>query len=272
MQLQQFPRTASGKIQKEKIKAWLRNSSVTSTDPGGKSHPIVQEPVAPSYFRPSAVSSGIAEAISITYNNIVYEKKRDGHDIITLSLGEAFFDLPLRNFDGLPFPDIYHYSHSRGIPELRRKLADYFLDRYEVSFDPEKEIIITAGSKIAIYMTLLAILNPGDEVIIFEPAWVSYTEQVKMCHGLPVQVPYWVEYPDYEKYITNRTKALILNNPQNPSGKIYSLEELTFICSLAEKYNLYIVSDEVYSEFVTDDSEFISIGNLDAEKKSISYL
>jgi aminotransferase len=267
IQLEKFPRTPSGKIQKSKLTVWLRD---VMEEGGTRSFEMstraVERKIAETYFRPSTVASEIEEAISITYNNIVYEKKRNREDIITLSLGEAFFDIELRDFGVLPFPDIYHYSHSRGIPELRERLSEYFDKQYEVAFNPKDEIIITAGSKVAIYMTLLAVLNPGDEVIIFEPAWVSYTEQVKMCHGVPVQVPYGVEYQDYEDYVTNRTKAVILNNPQNPSGKIYSLEELTHICALAEKYNFFVISDEVYSEFVVDQASFTSIGNLDAEK------
>ena len=90
-----------------------------------------------------------------------------------------FFNLPKLTFDDLPFPQIYHYSHPRGIPELRDNITKYFLEEYDVSFNPDTEIIVTAGSKIAIYMALMAILNPGDEAIIPEPAWVSYPEQVK---------------------------------------------------------------------------------------------
>jgi len=209
------------------------------------------------------------EAISITFNNMVYEMKRKGEDVITLSLGEAFFDIPLMSFDDLPFPAIYHYSHSRGVPELRECLAKYFMEHYEVSFDPETENIVTAGSKIAIHMTMMAILNPGDEALFPEPAWVSYPEQVKLCHGVPVQIPYDVEVFDYERYVTNRTKIIIINNPHNPTGKIYSLEELTFLCKLAEKYNLFILSDEAYSDFVLDPAEFTSIGNLDSEKNRL---
>src|SRR6185503_3013402 len=103
----------------------------------------------------------------------------------TLSLGEAYFDIPLFRFDDLPVPNLYHYSHSRGIPELRTLLADYYGSRFGVPINPDTELVITAGSKIALHMTFMAILDPGDEVLIQEPAWVSYTEQVRLCHGKP---------------------------------------------------------------------------------------
>src|SRR6185437_1563826 len=114
----------------------------------------------------------IDQAISIKYNNLVYEMKAQGQDVIVLSLGEAFFDIPLQPFDGLPFPQIYHYSHSRGLIELRRKLAQLYAGEYGVGVDPTAEIIVTAGSKIGLYMAFMALVEPADEVIILEPAWV----------------------------------------------------------------------------------------------------
>ena len=221
------------------------------------------------YFKPSTIVEKSKEAISITYNNLVYELKDKDKDIITLSLGEAFFDIPLFSFSNLPFPDIYHYSHSRGIIELRKCLCEYFLESYGIEINPESEILITAGSKIAIYMSLMTILNPGDEVIILEPAWVSYIEQIKLCHGVPVSLPYDESIFSIEKYISNRTKLIIINNPNNPSGKIYSFEELNFLLTLSQKYNIFILSDEAYSEFTLNKEEFISLGNLDKKKEKL---
>lgn len=208
----------------------------------------------------------IAQAISIRYNNLVYEKKARGEDVIVLSLGEAFFDIPLFPFDDLPMPDGYHYSHSRGNALLRRRLARYYVERYGVPVDPETEIIVTAGSKIAIHMSLMAMLNPGDEVLVLEPAWVSYSEQVKLCHGVPVMVPHDRSVFELESFVTPRTKAVIVNNPNNPSGKVYTQAELEHLHGLADRENLFVLSDEAYSEFVLDDS-FISVGALDARKR-----
>ncbi len=212
----------------------------------------------------SEVVKDVIQATSIRYNNLVYEMKSRGEDVIVMSLGEAHFDIPLFTFDDLPFPTIYHYSHSRGIPELRQCIAKYFAEEYDFIFDPEKEIIITAGSKAAIHMAFMSILNPGDEVLIWEPYWVSYTEQVKLCYGIPVTIPYYVEVFDYENYITDKTKCIIINNPNNPRGKIFTEEELKYLLMLAKKHDLYILSDEAYSDFVLDPTEFISLGKMDA--------
>jgi aminotransferase len=208
----------------------------------------------------------ITQAMSIKYNNLVYELKRQGTDIIVLSLGEAFFDIPLYKLDDLPFPDIYHYSHSRGVFELREKLARYYAGRYGVPVDPETEIIITAGSKIATHMAFMSILSPGDEVIIPEPAWVSYPEQVRLCHGIPVMVPHDVPLTDIEKYVTPKTKAIVLNSPHNPTGHVLPKETLEHLHMLAKQKDLYLVSDEAYNEFLLDEDHFTSPGWHDPEK------
>ena len=192
------------------------------------------------------------EATSIRYNTKVYEKQRKGEDVIVMSLGEACFDIPLFSFDDLPFPKLYHYSHSKGIPELRKKLQEYFLETYDVSFDYENEILITAGSKIAIYMCLIAILDFGDDVLIHEPAWVSFPEQIKLAHGNPIRIPLHKSIYDFEDYITPKTKLIIINNPHNPTGKLYSLEEMSYLESNVRRIpkNLALILF-VFSNFAT---------------------
>jgi len=208
----------------------------------------------------------ITEAMSIKYNNRVYEKKSRGEDVITLSLGEAFFDIPLFPFDDLPMPALYHYSHSRGVPELRDLLAAYYESRYGVPVDPATEIVVTAGSKIALHMAFMAILAPGDEVLIQEPAWVSYPEQVRLCHGTPVRIPYDVEIADYRRFVTGRTRAIVVNNPNNPSGRLVSDEEWRELHRIAEEHDCFIVSDEAYSDYVLAPGDFISAAAHDPAK------
>lgn len=212
------------------------------------------------------IAENSAQAMSIKYNTMVYEAQRKGKDVLVMSLGEAFFDIPLFPMDDLPYPGMYHYSNSRGIPELREKLSEFFLEKYDIPFNYEKEIIITAGSKAAIHFAFMAIINPGEEVIIPEPYWVSYPEQVKLCYGKPVTVPYHVPVSDFEKYVTKKTKAIVINTPNNPSGHVYTEPEIRELLRLAEKYDLWILSDEAYSEFVDDDS-FISPAKIDRDKK-----
>lgn len=267
VQLPELPHNTSGKILKAKIRAWFLQSQLSTFDKKYKTKTVPKLLLKKKQFRPSEIASNSIQALSIKYNNIVYEKQRDGEDIIVLSLGEAFFDIPLNSFDDLPYPKILHYSHSRGIPELREKISKYFSEAYDVIFDYEKEILVTAGSKAAIHMSLMTIIDPGDEVIIYEPAWVSFPEQIKLCYGIPIQIPYDKTVFDSEDYITDKTKMIIVNNPNNPTGKVYNLEEISHIYNLAKKYNLFVLSDEAYSDFVLNKDEFISFAELDTEKK-----
>ncbi len=195
---------------------------------------------------PSAAThlGDVVPALSIKFNGLAHELKARGADVIVLSLGEAFFDIPLFSFAEMPIPESYHYNQSRGNPDLRRHLATYYGRQYGVPVDPDTEIVVTAGSKIAIHISLMAILDPGDEVLVLEPAWVSYSEQVRLCHGVPVMVPYHQSLFELDGFITPRTKAIIVNNPNNPSGRVLSRGELKHLHAVADLYDLFLISDE----------------------------
>src|SRR3954454_16956309 len=113
----------------------------------------------------SRITQDASEAMSIKYNTMVYELQERGENVLVMSLGEAYFDIPLFPMDDLPYPAVNHYSHSRGVLELREKLARYFRREYQVDFDVDREILITAGSKAAVHMTFMSILNPGVEAL-----------------------------------------------------------------------------------------------------------
>lgn len=216
----------------------------------------------------STLVSDIQEATSIRYNNLVYELKQRGEQVTVLSLGEAFFEIPLFPMESLPYPDIYHYSHSRGIIGLREKLADYYCRHYGVDVNPDSEMLVTAGSKAAIYFALLALLNPGDEVIMQEPTWVSYPEQVKLCQGVPVMMPYNASTTEYEHRITDKTKLIIVNNPHNPRGEVFTERDIRYLVDLARANDLFILADEAYSDFLLDE-EFVSFSALDRRKQNV---
>ncbi|MFD4829891.1 pyridoxal phosphate-dependent aminotransferase [Streptomyces uncialis] len=211
----------------------------------------------------SPVVADLGQALSIQYNNLVYEMKESGQDVITLSLGEAFFDIPVPTFEGLTGTDLHHYSHSRGLPELRQLLAKYYEIRFGVAVDPDHEAVITAGSKAAIYMVLLAVLEPGDEVIIPEPFWLSYPAQVRLCGGTPVMIPHKLSVFDLERFVTSRSRVVVINNPNNPTGRVYSRAELEFLHTMAAKHGLLLLVDEAYNEFVPNSADFISASSLD---------
>ncbi|HVZ71801.1 MAG TPA: pyridoxal phosphate-dependent aminotransferase [Polyangia bacterium] len=213
-----------------------------------------------------AVSDSI-EAVSIRFNNLVYDLKRNGVHVTVLSLGEAYFDVPLRTFDDLPFPTLYHYSHSRGIPELRDAVARHYKREFKVEVDPSTQLIMTVGSKAAIYFAMMAVLNPGDEVLIHEPTWVSYPEQVKLLRAKPVMMPYSCGVKDYARYVTERTKLIIVNNPHNPRGEVLSRADMEHLLGVAREHGAFILADEAYSDFVLDDG-FTSFGKIDPELRN----
>ncbi len=214
----------------------------------------------------STIVQEITEASSIKYNGLVAELKRNGTSIISLSQGEAFFDIPLFSFEALSYPEAYHYSHSRGLESLRKKISDLYKKDRGLHIDPETEIIITPGSKPGIYLALMSILNKGDQAIVLEPCWVSYADHVRMCNAECIGVPHTETVFDVQNYITDKTRVIILNNPQNPSGKVYSKVELEHLMTLAVRHNLFILYDDAYSEY-TDDEPFYSIAEFDLEKK-----
>ncbi|MGW3199183.1 pyridoxal phosphate-dependent aminotransferase [Streptomyces sp. NPDC001118] len=209
----------------------------------------------------------LSEASSIRRNNQVYEMRERGIDVITLSLGEAYFDIPTPSFDGFSSRDLHHYSHSRGVPLLREKLCKYYADEFGLNSHPDRELLITAGSKAAIYMALAALLEPGDEVIIPEPMWVSYPEQVRLCGGVPVMVPWQESVEELAGHITVRTRAIIVNDPHNPTGRRLTEPEMRLLHALAERHDLFLIADEAYSEFVPADAKFTSLGALDPDKR-----
>jgi aminotransferase len=208
----------------------------------------------------------VVPAMSVKFNAYANELKATGEDVTILSKGEAFFDLPLFPFDTLPFPDLFHYSHSAGLIGLRRKLADYYRDEYGVPVDAASELIITTGSKLGLHMCFMALVEPGDDVVVPEPAWVSYSEQVRLCHGNPVMVPYHVPVAELGDWVTPRTRAIVVCSPQNPTGRVYTRDELRHLHELARKHDLYLIADEAYSDFLSGE-EYVSCGVEDPEKE-----
>ncbi|MCL1076772.1 pyridoxal phosphate-dependent aminotransferase [Parashewanella spongiae] len=201
----------------------------------------------------------VREATSIAINQQVYNKKHQGERVITLSLGEAYFDIPDFGFDAINFKQGYHYSDTAGLPALRQKLAAHYSNQFNIhSIDADKNIIISAGSKLLTYLSMLAILNHGDEVLLHEPAWLSYQDQASLCGAETRYIPYHVKAENFRQYFSENTKLLIINNPNNPAGWIYDKHELVQLIKLAEQSGIYVLFDEAYSDFVANTEHFHS--------------
>lgn len=193
--------------------------------------------------------------------------KVEGMDVISLSIGEPDFDTPSHIVEAciraLERGET-HYAPSPGIPELRRAVADKISRENGFSASPEN-VIITCGAKDAIRETCEAILNPGDEVIVLDPCWVSYDPCIRIAEGIPLHHPldnnsFQITDSLLEK-ITDRTKMIIINSPSNPSGSVLNLDSLRLIADIAIDKDLYVLSDEIYEKLVYGANP-VSIGSL----------
>jgi aminotransferase len=182
-------------------------------------------------------------------------------DVISLGIGEPDFTTPKPIMDAgrraLAAGET-HYTSNAGILELRQALASHLLKLYGVKYDPVSEIIITVGVSEALYLTMTALLDPGDEVIIPTPCFVSYQAEVILAGGVPVEIPSRMEdnfQLDPERVraaITPRTKLIFVGYPSNPTGAVAARETLSEVARIAEQHNLLLVSDEIYDRLVYD--------------------
>lgn len=189
---------------------------------------------------------------------------------ISLGVGEPDFPTPWSVRDAAIKSiqkGITQYTSNGGLPELRKKIAEYMEERFSLSYEPLSEVIVTVGASEGIDITLRALLNPGDEVLVAEPCFVSYAPCVRLCNGVPVPVSCDFEHsfkllPEaIEAAVTPRTKAILFNYPSNPTGAVMSEEELVAVAKVIKKYNLIALSDEIYSE-LTYSGKHVSIASL----------
>ncbi|GLH64454.1 aminotransferase [Parageobacillus sp. G301] len=164
------------------------------------------------------------------------------------------------------------YTANAGLLELRQEIAAYLARKFHIEYDPETEILVTVGASQAIDLALRATVNPGDEVIVVEPSFVAYESLVTLAGGVPVPVEtngddhFKLRADQIERVITDRTKALIICSPNNPTGTVLHKEELEAIAQIAKKHDLLIISDEIYAELTYDDS-YISFASVDGMRE-----
>ncbi len=197
--------------------------------------------------------------------------KAQGKDVLSLTVGEPDFATP-ENIQEAAIKAIKsgkasYYTPSAGIPELRQAIVEYLEKNYGIRY-ASSQTIVTDGAKFALYALFQTILNPGDEVLIPVPYWVSYGEQVKLASGKPVFVKgeeqngFKVTVSQLEQAYTAKTKAIILNSPSNPTGMIYDKNELQAIGEWAVKRDILIVADDIYGRLVYNGNEFTPIATI----------
>lgn len=203
------------------------------------------------------------------------EMKDKGIDVIGLGAGEPDFNTPTAIIEeayAAMMSGQTKYTPSNGLPALRKIICDKLLSDQGISYSPA-EVVVTNGAKHALYTLFQAILDPGNEVIIPTPYWVSYPEQVILAEGVPVFIEgyehqqFKVTPAQIEAAITEHTKAIIINSPSNPTGMIYTELELKEIGEVCLKHDILIISDEIYEKLVYDGAKHVSIAQLSPELK-----
>jgi aspartate aminotransferase len=219
--------------------------------------------------------TNMAPSATVALTAKVGELKRQGIDIISFNVGEPDFNTPANiNEEAIKAINdgFTKYTAAAGIPELREAICKKLMEDNYVSYKPS-QISVGTGAKQSLANAILAVCDEGDEVIVPTPCWVSYTELIKLAEGVPVLVEtdesngFQLNIEKIKAAITNRTRAIIINTPNNPTGAVYTREALTELGNLAVQHDFYVISDEVYEKLVYDGEQHVCIAALSPEIK-----
>ena len=212
----------------------------------------------------------LTPSLTLSIDSKAKAMKAEGIDVCSFGAGEPDFDTPehikaaaMASLDG----GFTKYTPSSGIPELRQAISDKFKADNHIDYKPN-QIIVSNGAKHSCYNAILATCQPGDEVIIPAPYWLSYPEMVRLAGADPVFVPTreennWKMTPEeFESAMTPRTKMVIINSPGNPTGSVYSRSELEALVEIAATEDIFILSDEIYEKLTYDGTEHVSVASL----------
>ena len=219
----------------------------------------------------------ITPSCTIGISSKVKSMKDSGIDVISLSIGEPDFNVPRKavesGIDSLN-KDYTKYDLVPGLAILREEICKKLLEENNCHYSVD-EIVLSSGAKNAITNALLVTTDPGDEVLIPKPYWVSYSEMTKLVNAVPIPIEtdkkndFKLTGDLLRKYITDKTKMLLLNNPSNPTGSVYTKEELLDIANICLEKNIYILSDEIY-ERICYNNQFVSVASLGEDIKDIT--
>lgn len=228
----------------------------------------------------SIIAENVKESATLAMDARYKKMKADGIDVLGFAAGEPDFPTP----DHIKLAAIQSiinnetkYTPATGTLELKKAICYRLREDCKVEYTPD-QIVVSSGAKHCLYLILQAIINPGDEVIIPTPAWVSYSEMTKMTGGVPVFIPcseeaqFKVTAEQLEAAVTEKSKCVFINNPSNPTGMLYTEEELRALCEVCVKHDLYIIADEIYYKLLYDGANFVSIPALSEEIKKLTIL
>ncbi len=228
----------------------------------------------------SHIALGINPSSTMAIDTLFKQMKAEGQNVIGFAAGEPDFNTPdtIKEAAIQAIHDNYtRYTPPSGALDLKQAVCDRMKADLGVDYAPN-QVIVSSGAKHIVYLSLRVLVNPGDEVILPTPAWVSYYELIRMAGGVPVLVDA-TEEEDFkltpaklEAAITGKTKAIILNNPSNPTGMLYDAQQLKNLLEVCVRHDLYIISDEIYYGLVYDGRPFTSVASLGEEIKKRTIL
>ncbi len=227
--------------------------------------------------RLSVWAQNIAPSPTLAVDAKAKQLKAEGKDVCGFGAGEPDFDTP----DFIKYAAMKalcdgktKYIASSGLPELRERLADLYGDVKNIKNISSDNIIVSAGGKFSCYLAIMAVVSPGDEVIVPAPYWVSYPEMIKLAGGVPVilsateENDFKITPEQLEAAITPKTKMLVLNTPSNPTGSVYSKEELQALMKVVVKRGIFVLSDEMYASLTYDGFEAASPAGIDEDARN----
>ena len=228
----------------------------------------------------STIAQAVRASTTMAIDAMFKQMKADGVDVIGFGAGEPDFNTPEFIKDaGISAiqNNVTRYTPAAGTVELRQAVCDRMKADFGLDYKPA-QVVVSSGAKHLVYLALRALVNPGDEVILPAPYWVSYIELIRMVGGVPIVVTateaehFKLTAEKLEKAITPKTKAIMLNNPSNPTGMMYSREELEALAAVCAKADLYVISDEIYACLVYDGRKFTSFASLSEDAKERTIL
>lgn len=221
-------------------------------------------------------TSKVAEGIKTSLTRQLFNLAKEYDDVIDFTLGDPDVQTHQTIKDAACAAiqaGKTRYSQNAGLLQLRETIHKYYLRTENLDYSPIDETIVTVGAMEGLYLALLALLDPGDEVVIPAPYYVNYVQMCQMCHAVPVVIDnpsadeLSFNVKDIEAAITSRTKAIMINTPSNPSGKIIPQNKIEAIAEIAKKHNLVVISDEVYKSLIYENTDYKSIAAIEGMRE-----
>lgn len=214
----------------------------------------------------------VAPSATLAVSNLTKQMKARGENVIDLSIGQPDFETP-KHIEQAAIEAINNnltsfYTPASGILPLREAISAHIEQQTAVHYDP-KQIVVTTGAKFALYALMQVLIDPGEEVLVPIPGWVSYVEQIRLAGGVPREVVahanFKVTVDELEASRTKKTRAVIINSPQNPTGAVYTRQELTLIGNWALKHDILVIADDIYRDLIYNGTTYASMIEIDPQ-------